>query len=93
MSGGDPDPNRLMARVVDKVDSILFAHGLEFKDEKDWEDFIERLRSLFFEFYEDNTGGDSDYDPDAPPDSTGTEESESATLGDDEQEEQEFSDE
>lgn len=69
---GDPDSSRLMARLVDKMDAVLFAHGLSFRAEEQWNDFIVELQALIFRFYDDETGGDVDYDPDNAPDSTST---------------------
>lgn len=71
---GDPDSSRLMARLVDKTDAVLFAHGLSFRAEEQWNDFIVELQALIFRFYDDETGGDVDYDPDNAPDSTSTSE-------------------
>lgn len=80
MSGGDPDSNRLMARILDKLDVILISHGFSFREECCEEALAEAMERLIFRFYEDETGGDSDYDPDAPPDSTPEEESCSMSL-------------
>lgn len=66
LSKGDPDPTRLMARVLDKVDKTLFEHGLQFKEEESYENFAEELAALFYRYYDDLTGGDSDYDPKKP---------------------------
>ena len=63
---GDPDPNRLMALILDKVDKTLFVHGLQFKEGESYENFAEELAELFYRYYDDLTGGDSDYDPNAP---------------------------
>lgn len=71
---GDPDSNRLMARLLDKLDLILTSHGLAFRDSEDWNDYILELQALIFKFYDDETGGNSDYDPNSAPDSTSTSE-------------------
>lgn len=71
---GDPDSNRLMARLLDKLDLILTSHGLAFREEEQWNDYILELQALIFKFYDDETGGNSDYDPNSAPDSTSTSE-------------------
>lgn len=87
---GDPNSTRLMARIVDKIDSTLYAHGLEFKDDCDFDVFIEELAALIYRNYDDDTGGDGSYDPAAPPDSSsGTEESVSVDLDGAEEDEEE----
>jgi len=66
MSGDDAA--RLLAKVIDRMDRVLFEHELEFKDDKDWEQFADRVRDLIYEYYDDNADDarDGDYDPDAP---------------------------
>ena len=60
MAAGD-DPNQIMAQVIDKVDKVLFKHGLEFdEDHKNWDDAVEQLSAWVFQFYED-FGGDSSF--------------------------------
>ena len=83
---GDPNTNRLMARLLDKMDCVLFSHGLVFRAEEDWNDFIIELSALVFRFYDDETGGDGDYDPNNAPDSTSTTETVSEEEVDLEQE-------
>jgi hypothetical protein len=60
----DPDTNRLMAKIMDDIDARLFKHGLQFRGD-DLEPATEELRALIFKYYEDITGGDSSYDPNA----------------------------
>jgi hypothetical protein len=64
----DDDAARLLAKVIDRMDRVLFEHELEFKDDKDWEQFADRVRDLISEYYDDNADDakDGDYDPDAP---------------------------
>jgi len=83
MSGGDPDSNRLLAKVIGKMDGVLVNHGLEFNDDANFADFTDRLAALIFEFYDDLTGGASDYEPSDPTSgavSDGTEPSDSVSL-------------
>jgi len=92
---GDPNPNRLMAKILDKVDGILFEHGLEFRhEEEDWENLTMELSALIFRFWDDKTGGDSSYNPDASSDDKPVVESEdeSATLSASSEEAQSSSD-
>jgi hypothetical protein len=86
---GDPDSNRLFARVLDKLDAVLFAHGMQFREDKDHGDFCDQFSALLFNFYDDLTGGDDSYDPDAPPDSTESDNSDDVTLDSEEEEEEE----
>lgn len=80
---GDPNPNRLMARILDKVDGELYKHGLEFRhDDEAWDDYVEELAALIFRFYDDKTGGDSSY---APGDSRNNSESSLEYESDDEE--------
>ena len=65
-NGGDPNSTRLLEQVMDKVDKILFAHGLEFEDEERWAEAAGELEQWIFQFYDDLTGGDEDYDPKKP---------------------------
>ena len=60
----DPDTNRLMAKIMDDIDARLFKHGLQFRGD-DLEPATEELRALIYKYYEDITGGDSSYDPNA----------------------------
>ena len=69
---GDPEAARLLARVLDKLDLVLYKHGLEFRDDRDWANFAEEVREIVHTYYDDVTGGDSSYDPNAAPDSTET---------------------
>lgn len=81
---GDPDSTRLLNRLMDKFDGVLFAHGFQFKDDMAWEEMGEEITAMVYKYYDDMTGGDSSYDPDKPPDSTG---SEAEALEDDEEDE------
>lgn len=83
MNRGDPDSNRLMARLIDKMDAILGAHGFAFRSETRFEEFSMQLAALVFQFYDDLDGGDSSYHPSDAPDSTGSSMSESRTLSSD----------
>lgn len=94
---GDPNPNRLMEKCLDKLDGVLFTHGLEFRhDEEKWEDLVDELSALIFKYWDDKTGGDSSYEPGdskdgdkpAPEPEVGeeSEASESVTLGSDSEE-------
>jgi len=81
----DPDPNRIMAKIMDDIDARLFKHGFQFKEEALLEDAVEELRAMIFKYYDDMTGGDSSYDPekDKTPESeyeSDSGESESASL-------------
>lgn len=69
---GDPDSARLLNRLMDKFDGVLFAHGFVFKENMAWEEMGEEITALVYKYYDDETGGDSSYDPDKPPDSTGS---------------------
>lgn len=60
----DPDVNRLMAKIMDDIDARLFKHGLQFRGD-DLYPATEELRALIYKYYEDITGGDSSYDPNA----------------------------
>lgn len=80
---GDPEPTRMLARCLDKLDGVLVQHGFQFKENSVWENFAEELQELLFKHYDDLTGGDSDFDPNAPDSSDDEDdsgESESATL-------------
>lgn len=70
---GDPDSTRLLNRLMDKFDGVLFAHGFVFKEDMSWEEMGEEITALVYKYYDDETGGDSSYDPAKPPDSTGSE--------------------
>ena len=69
---GDPNSTRLLNRLMDKFDGVLFAHGFVFKEDMAWEEMGEEITALVYKYYDDETGGDSSYDPDKPPDSTGS---------------------
>lgn len=59
MAAGD-DANALMARIIDKVDKILYASGMEFNDEEeDWESAIQELSAWIFKHYVDFAGSGS----------------------------------
>jgi hypothetical protein len=47
------DANQLIARVIDKVDKILYQNDLEFAEEDRWHDATEDLRRWIFEYYEE----------------------------------------
>jgi len=91
----DPNPQRLLEAVLDKFDGALCKQGFEFREDRDWADFGGKVQALIFEFYDDLTGGDSDYDPtdtkrrklssseEEQEEAVETSESESATLGSD----------
>ncbi len=87
---GDPNPSRLMERVMAKLDGVLFAHGLEFKDDAMWAEAVIVMEKYIFHFYDDLTGGDEDYDPRKPADSDsgleGEAEVEGAASADEEEE-------
>jgi hypothetical protein len=51
---------------MDKLDKVLFANGFEFREGKDWEACAEEMASLMEKYWDDLTGGDSDYDPKKP---------------------------
>ena len=78
MSAAD-DAAKLLGKVIDKMDRVLFEGDLQFREEADWEAFAEKLRALIFEYYDDLAGekDDPDFDPEAPQDSTSSSESES----------------
>lgn len=95
---GDPNPTRLLERLLDKIDLVLTQHGMGFREERDWADFGGEVQALCFKYYDDFTGGDSSYDPNADSvvgepeeeeDDPETSESESATLDGDSEEEAE----
>lgn len=90
---GDPNASRLMERVMAKLDGVLFAHGLEFKDDGKWEEAVTVMEKYIFHFYDDLTGGDEDYDPRKPADSPLSSEAEveveGAASADEEDEEEE----
>lgn len=60
---GDPNSARLLAKVLDRIDLILVEHGMLFKEDKDWEEFGGAVVALLYHYYEDETGGASDYEP------------------------------
>jgi len=67
VSHGDPDSTRLLDQLMDKIDKVLFSHGFEFReDERDWSEAASHIEKWVFDFYDDLTGGDSDYDPKKP---------------------------
>ncbi len=72
----DPDGTRMLARCLDKLDGVLKRHGFQFKDDCVWENFAEELQNLLFRHYDDLTGGDSSYDPNAPESESGEEDEE-----------------
>jgi hypothetical protein len=55
---------KLLAKVADKIDRVLFEGDLEFADESRWEEFLERLQALVYDFYDDHAEEDSSFDPD-----------------------------
>ncbi len=65
---GDPNTTRLMNKIIDRIDGTLTQNGLEFNPDRSWTAFHESVRALIFNNYVDATGGDSEYDPDAPSD-------------------------
>ena len=62
------DATKLLAKVLDKMDRVLFEHDLEFRDDTKWEDFAEEVRELVHRYYDDFGGDkdDPDFDPNAP---------------------------
>ena len=72
----DPDGTRMLARCLDKLDGVLVQHGFQFKDDCVWENFAEELQNLLYRHYDDLTGGDSSYDPNAPESDSGEEDEE-----------------
>jgi hypothetical protein len=78
---GDPNPARLLAKIMDYIDVTLVKHGFEFREDKDWETFGGSLLGLFFEHYEDHTGGDSSYVPGETTSGSDSGESVSESLG------------
>lgn len=67
VSHGDPNSTRLLDQLMDKIDKVLFAHGFEFRDdERDWAEAAGHIEKWVFDYYDDLTGGDSDYDPKKP---------------------------
>ena len=83
----DPDPQRLIEKVMDRLDLVLVKQGFVFREEMDWTNAGEEVMAWIFKYYDDLTGGDEDYNPgdsaltgegDADADD---EESDSATLG------------
>jgi len=68
---------KLLAKVIDKVDRVLFEHDLQFRDDADWEQFADKVRELVHEYYDDCVGdaADADYDPDAADSSSSESES------------------
>lgn len=85
---GDPNGTRLLAKLCDRIDLFLVEQGFEFAGETDeqWQVYAGEVLQLVFRHYNDVTGGDSSYDPDDPEES-GSEESVSAELGSEEDEE------
>ena len=79
---GDPNPARLLAKIMDNIDVLLVKHGFEFKEDKSWEDFGGVLLGIFFDYYEDHTGGDSSYIPGETTSESDSGESLSESLGD-----------
>ena len=77
---GDPNPKRLLERVLDKIDLVLTQHGMGFREEREWSDFAGDVQNLCYKYYDDFTGGDSSYNPD-----------EDSSLRDEEVEEEEAS--
>jgi len=75
---------KLLSKVLDKVDAVLFEHGLEFKDEAKWEDFAAQLVALLYNYYDDegDDKDDSDFDPDAPEEESSTDPDGSESLDD-----------
>ena len=73
----DPDPQRLIEAVMDKLDGVLFKQGFEFREDKDWTEAGSKIMEWIFEYYDDLTGGDTDYQP-----------GDSASNGEEEEEEE-----
>ena len=69
---------KLLAKVADKIDRALFEADLEFADEDRWEEFLEKLQALVYEFYDDHAEDDGSYDPDK--ESSSSSETESVSL-------------
>ncbi len=69
------DASKLLAKVIDKVDRVLFEHDLEFRNSADWEEFADKVRALVHEYYDDcaDNAADPDFDPDAPDESSSSE--------------------
>lgn len=59
----DPNSNRLLEKVMDKLDGALFRQGFEFREDRDWFNAVAQIEKWIFKYYDDLTGGDSDYDP------------------------------
>ena len=70
----DPDPNRLAARMADKLIAVATAQGFIFKEDMLEEEFAVEIAALVYKYFDDETGGDSEYNPDEAPDSTMTSE-------------------
>ncbi len=70
----DPDPNRLAARMADKLIAVATAQGFMFKEDMLEEEFAVEIAALVYKYFDDETGGDSEYNPDEAPDSTLTSE-------------------
>jgi len=72
------DAAKLLAKVIDKMDRVLFEHDLQFKPNADWEEFADKVREIIYVYYDDLADEDDpDFDPNAPPTSSS---SESASL-------------
>jgi hypothetical protein len=63
------EARKLLFHLADKVDKVLFEHGLVFAKEDDdaaWAVFLEELRALVYKHYEDEQGSaDESYKDDA----------------------------
>ncbi len=86
---GDGNATRLMERVMDKLDSVLFAHGFEFADETKWSEAVQVMERYIFHYYTDLTGGDEDYDPRKPADPDSSNDVEVEVDGEEEEDEDE----
>ena len=89
--GGDPNPNRLMAHIVDHIDVYLLRHGFAFRENASWEAYITGMEALLYRYYEDETGGDDSYEPSDSTEGEGESENDSdemsETLGESENDE------
>lgn len=72
---------KLLNRIMDKTDKILFMNGLIFREDKDWEEAASEMAAWVYRYYEDEGSEDNSYQPgDSAESELLTEESETRTL-------------
>lgn len=62
------EARKLLQLVADKIDKVLFEHGMEFAkpdDDDAWQAFVGELQALLYKHYADEQTSDEDFDAEA----------------------------